>query len=119
MNFKKTVKVCNNKERIASAKLYNTFFLRMKGLMFAKRLKKGEAILLAFSSNVFAPIHTLFMRFPIDAVWIDENLKIVDVKKNIKPFTLFVKPAGNAKYVLELNAGSADGLKKGDCLRFK
>jgi uncharacterized membrane protein (UPF0127 family) len=46
------------------------------------------------------------MRFPIDALFLDEELRVVDVRRNVAPWraTRFVKRACS---VLELPAGAA------------
>lgn len=48
-------------------------------------------------------IHTFFMKFPIDVYVLDKNLKVVKVKKNLKPNRMFF---WNPKYnmVVELPA---------------
>lgn len=51
-------------------------------------------------------IHTCFMKFPIDAVFLDEQMKVVSLHKNIKPwrFAFSLK----ASSVVELAAGKID-----------
>jgi uncharacterized membrane protein (UPF0127 family) len=59
-------------------------------------------------------IHMFFMRFPIDAVFCDRDLVVLDVERNLQPW----KTAGRkgAKVVVELAAGAARDLKPGDRL---
>lgn len=80
--------------------------------MFSKRLRKGEGVILINSeeSIVNTAIHTFFVFFPIDVIWLDKNRKIVDFRKNVKPFTPLVVPKKAAKYVVEMAVGS---IKKG------
>lgn len=80
--------------------------------MFFRKLKKGEALVLINNeeSIVDTAIHTFFVFFPIDVVWLDKNKKIVDFRKNIRPFTPLVVPKKSAKYVVEMAGGS---IKKG------
>lgn len=64
-------------------------------------------------------IHTFLLGFPIDLIIADKNNKVVIVKKNIKPNSIFF---WNIKYdtVIELPFGSIDKSKtqKGDTLMF-
>jgi uncharacterized protein len=61
-------------------------------------------------------IHTFFMRFPIDVLFLDKQLKVVRVIENIKPWRL--SPwVFSAHSVLELAGGSVKGrVKTGDVL---
>ena len=71
-----------------------------------------------------AMIHTLFMRFAIDVVFLDRELKAVRVIEGLKPWRLSPWVLG-AHSVLELAAGAlrgADGgclVRKGELLEFK
>jgi uncharacterized membrane protein (UPF0127 family) len=75
---------------------------RFWGLMGRRALADGEALLLRPCSS----IHTMFMRFPIDVVFIDEGNEVVKVVSNLRPFRLTMAP-GSAQSVLELDAGAA------------
>jgi uncharacterized protein len=74
---------------------------RMKGLLGRSELAAGEGMLLRPATS----IHTLFMRFPIDAVFLDRNLVVRKVVVNVKPWRLVF--ARHARSVLELAAGEA------------
>lgn len=101
-------------------KICKDIFSRSKGLRFSKRLKKGQAVL--FISPEESYLHTsidmFFVFFPIDVVWLDSEKEIVDIKRNVKPFTPLVRPVKAAKYVIELPAGSCGLLKVGNRVRF-
>ena len=75
---------------------------RFWGLMGRKRLAQGGGLLLRPSSS----IHTAFMRFSIDAVFLDRNLRVVKVRPRLRPFRIAAALRG-AHSVLELNAGAA------------
>jgi uncharacterized membrane protein (UPF0127 family) len=75
---------------------------RMKGLLGREDLPPGEGILLAPASS----IHMLFMRFPIDAVFLDRDLVVRKVVPGLKPWRL--ASARGSKSVVELAAGEAD-----------
>jgi len=90
----------------------DTALTRMKGLLGRRDLPTGEGILLKPASSV----HMAFMRFPIDAVFLDRDLRVVKIAADLKPW----RAAGSrgAKAVLEIPAGEAErrGLTVGDRL---
>jgi hypothetical protein len=75
---------------------------RFWGLMGRRSLPEGGGLLLRPSSS----IHTAFMRFPIDVVFLDRELRVVKVVPEMKPFRVAVA-FGGARSALELNAGAA------------
>ena len=85
---------------------------RMKGLLGRSELRPGEGLLLRPASA----IHTFFMRFPIDAVFLDRDWRVVGIAGDVAPW----RTAGRkgAKAVLELPAGESArrGLRTGDLL---
>lgn len=87
-------------------------FTRLKGLLGRSGLEQGEGLLLRPASSV----HTCFMRFPIDAVFLDRELVVVGISDGLEPW----RAAGRrgAKAVLELSAGEAArrGLSVGEQL---
>jgi uncharacterized protein len=90
----------------------DTALARMRGLLGRRKLPSGEGILLKPASSV----HMAFMRFPIDAVFLDRDLRVVKIASDLKPW----RAAGSrgAKAVLEIPAGEAGrrGLSVGDRL---
>jgi len=87
-------------------------FLRARGLLGRSGLAEGEGILLRPASS----IHMFFMRFPIDAVFLDRELVVRKVVPDLKPWRL--AGARGAKAVLELAAGECErrGVRPGDRL---
>ena len=69
------------------AKIAKSLLSRIKGLMFCRKLKKGEALLLVNKSENIneSRIHTFFVFFKIDAVWLDSSRMVVDKKESIMP----------------------------------
>jgi uncharacterized membrane protein (UPF0127 family) len=90
----------------------DSFWSRMKGLLGRSTLAEDEGILLRPASSV----HMFFMRFPIDAVFLDREQQVVKVAGNLRPWRL----AGvrRSKAVLELPAGACErrGVREGDRL---
>ena len=92
-----------------SVRVADTYFLPLRGLL-GRRLREGEGLVLrpAFS------IHTSFMRYPIDVVFLDQDLKVVEIQPNVKPWR--AASSRSAREVVELQAGVAErrGLRVGD-----
>jgi len=92
------------------------FFSRFLGLMFMPQESFCGALLIQKCSS----IHTFFMRFCIDVVFLDKTYKVLRVVKNLKPWRV-VAPISCASSVLELKPGFADkyGIKEGITLSFE
>jgi uncharacterized membrane protein (UPF0127 family) len=89
--------------------LAETALARMRGLLGRSGLSSGEGMLLRPASS----IHTAFMRFPIDAVFLDRADRVVKVAADVPPWRMVA--CRGARTVLELNAGEAArrGLRAG------
>ncbi|SHH96974.1 DUF192 domain-containing protein [Clostridium grantii] len=57
------------------------FYSRLKGLLGKENLPENQCLIIYPCKS----IHTFFMKFPIDAVFIDKNYKVLKILKNIKP----------------------------------
>jgi uncharacterized protein len=92
--------------------LANRPHTRLRGLLGRRELPAGEGLLLRPTPS----IHTWFMRFPIDAVFLDSDLRVIDVLADVGPWRLAGRRGARA--VLELAAGEASrrGLERGDAL---
>ncbi len=88
---------------------------RMRGLLGRSALPPGGGMLI----ERCASIHTFFMRFPIDAVFLDAGLVVRKVAPNLKPWRL--ASCWSAGCVLELPAGALEGVgvAPGDTLRLE
>jgi hypothetical protein len=73
---------------------------RRKGLLGRTGLDASSALILA----PCAAIHTMFMRFDIDAVFVDDDGRAVKVVRELSPWRIAVDPTAHA--VVELPAGS-------------
>ena len=83
------------------ARVARTLFARMKGLIGTKCLPQGEGMLILRCNA----IHTFFMSFPIDAIFLDRNDCVVKVVRNIRPWRPFVWGGVRAVKVLEVASG--------------
>ena len=93
----------------------------MRGLMFRKDLSWNAGMLFVFydeEPRTFWMKNTLI---PLDMIFVDSNLKIVDIKENVPPCAEgdecpLYPSRERAQYVLEVNAGfvQENGIKIGD-----
>jgi uncharacterized membrane protein (UPF0127 family) len=77
----------------------DTPLARMRGLLGRKELPRGEGMLLRPAASV----HTAFMRFPIDVVFVDRNGRVLDIARSVRPWRAVA--CKGAKAVVELAAG--------------
>jgi uncharacterized protein len=98
----------------------SSFLQRFMGLMGRAALPAGNGLYLATGS-----IHMLFMRFPIDALFVskarpDGSRLVVGVREDLPPWRGLVLPVPDAEGVVELPAGTlrAHGVAVGDEVTF-
>lgn len=96
-----------HKMRVAS-----NIFSRMKGLMFSTSLPDCDGFLISPCNS----IHTFFMLYPIDVIFLDKDFKIVKVIYDLSPWRMtwvYFK----ARHVLEMKAGTLEkNLRAGDAV---
>ena len=85
---------------------------RMRGLLGRSGLAEGEGILLRPAGS----IHTFFMRFAIDVVFLDRDLVVVGIEPSLGPWRTASR--SGAKTVVELASGECErvGIQIGDTL---
>ena len=76
---------------------------KARGLMFSKK----RNLMFVFDKEQRISLHMWFVFFPIDVYFLDKNKKVIEIKKNFKPFT-FYKSKKKAKYVVEIADSIAD-----------
>ncbi len=86
--------------RIKSALAAHTFFERARGLLGRDGLPPDCGMLIERCNA----IHTFFMRFAIDAVFLDRNGAVVKIVRNIKPWHPCVWGGFRAKSVIEIQS---------------
>ena len=80
--------------------LADTSLKRLKGLLGKKLLPSGQALIIRPCSSV----HTFFMRFAIDVIFVNKQDQIIRVIPDLKPFSM-TRPYFHAAYVVELPVG--------------
>jgi len=93
----------------------DSFIKRLKGLMGSSYLEEGAGLLLVPCKS----IHTWFMNYPIDVVFLDKRNVIVEILHSVPPYRIgpIVKEAFSA---LELKAGTCRTLdiSSGDQVKY-
>jgi hypothetical protein len=96
----------------ARTELADNLFKRMRGLLGRASLPSGDGMLFRGESS----IHSAFMRFRFDAVFMDRELRVVGLAEDIPPWR--ARSARGARNILELAAGeiARTGVTVGDQL---
>ena len=94
--------------------LAKSFFKRLKGLMAKKDFAKNKALWILPCRG---GIHTFFMKFPIDVIFVNRHLQVSKVIKNIKPWRI-IELISTHHSVFEFKSPALEHiyLQKGDTL---
>jgi uncharacterized membrane protein (UPF0127 family) len=104
-----------------------SFFSKALGLMFRSGLPDGRGMLFPFSGEGRVGIWMLFMRFPIDLVYVNSAKRVVGIFERVRPvnwrpgtWKVYYPPVP-ARYVLEVASGTVKrtGTEIGDVLEFQ
>jgi uncharacterized membrane protein (UPF0127 family) len=105
------------------ASIANTDKQRELGLSGTKPLTPYEGMWFIFPQMGIYPFWMKDMQFPLDIVWVDDQMKIVDIQLNAIPesYPKTFIPKAPARYVLEIPAGSGErfGFFIGDTVSLK
>ena len=96
----KIINLTNNHILAENVLLSDSFLERLRGLLGRESLEKNHAMILRPSNSV----HTFFMRFPIDVLFVDRNNKVIKIANNLGPYKatgIYFKSA----FVIELPSG--------------
>lgn len=88
----RTIEICGVRAEVAE-----TLAERTKGLIGRDSLPPGTGLLIKRCNC----IHTFFMRFAIDATFLDGEGRVVRIVRNIRPWRLWVWGGWRARQVLE------------------
>ncbi|MGB2694596.1 MAG: DUF192 domain-containing protein [Dehalococcoidia bacterium] len=91
-------------ELASSARAARSMWSRMVGLLGRSSLGPGEALLIEPCGSV----HTAFMRFAIDVLYLDSANRVVKVVPRLRPFRVS-GAASRTHAVIELPTGVIDG----------
>lgn len=110
----KLLKTAQGRE-IARVEVARTTAERMRGLLGRNGLPPGQGMLIERCSS----IHTLFMKFSLDVIFLDRDGTVRKVVRRLAPWRL--AQAFGAADVVELAAGALDDLpvQAGDVLKIE
>jgi uncharacterized membrane protein (UPF0127 family) len=113
--MEKIINIDTGKTLVTKLKKADTFRTRFWGLLPSKSLPEGEGLLLTPCRS----IHTFFMRFKIDVLYLDQYYGIVRVYREVSPWRI-LPSCKKTNHVLELPAGmiSATETCKGHRIAF-
>jgi uncharacterized protein len=99
----KAVNLRTGKALATDVKVADTLFTRMKGLLGKKELLRGEALWIKLCFSV----HTFFMQFPIDVLFLDKRNEVIAIVSDLTPNRL-TRFYPRSVSVLELPIGTID-----------
>ena len=108
--------ISKNKALISKSKVVNSFFGKALGLMFKDEVDYSIVFNFYIENNTHY-IHTYFMKFSIDILFLDSNCKVTKIYKNVKPWRYDIY--GKGKYIIEFPAGKSFNTQIGDKISFK
>jgi uncharacterized protein len=116
-NHNRRLRICNltrQTELASAAELADHGAARNKGLLGRTHLPPGSGLWIVPCESV----HTFFMKFPIDLVYIDRNKRVKKVRSNVGPWRL--SACLSAHSIIELPAGVVHSTQTlpGDQLEF-
>lgn len=95
------VNLTNGEELASYVRAADTFFSRFRGLMLTDSLPEGHCLHIQPCRS----IHTFFMNYPIDVLYISENNEIVGTDDQLQPAKIGKRCKG-AYSVFELPVGT-------------
>ncbi|WP_105199900.1 MULTISPECIES: DUF192 domain-containing protein [unclassified Pseudoalteromonas] len=89
----------------------NSWWLRFRGLL-GRVIKPNQALLITPCSS----IHTMWMNYSIDVLYLDKEKRIVAIKRDLKPWKF--SACSEAYNLIELLSGQVDywGFKEGNII---
>jgi uncharacterized protein len=98
----------------------DSFFCRLRGLMFRTSLPQDQGLLLveARDSRLNTSIHMLFVQMDLAVIWINSLNKVVDtvLARSWRPA---YTPRKAARYILEIHPSRINEFKIGDHIEFQ
>ena len=109
-NKTKNIVICKRK------KLLRNIIQKAIGLMFSKKIRNIGYIFI-FKKPMKIDLHMFFVFYPIDVIFLDKEKKVIEIKRNFRPFTFYYSKS-RVSYVIELPKGKADHIDLKDLIEF-
>ena len=114
MMIRKLIQTKTNKIVAGELVVAKSTLTRAIGLLGRKSIKPSFGMMFPNCRS----IHTHFMLFTIDIIFVDDNNCITELKSNLSPWKILVAKNKQSKHIIELHSGTiqANNLIIGDCL---
>lgn len=109
MKTAKVIRKNDNQEIVAKCLVTQNSWERFVGLLGKDSLSENEGLWITPCNS----IHTYFMKFSIDVVYLDKSGRVLEIHQNVKPWVMHW-PRFDARAVLELPTGCSKNLRLGD-----
>jgi uncharacterized protein len=112
-------------ETCVAIEIADTDAARLRGLQGRFALDEGAGMLFVFPQEDLVSFWMKDTLIPLDMIWLDRDLQVVDIKADVPPCREnpcpVYTPAARALFVLEINAGAAKAfnIKTGEKAVFK
>jgi hypothetical protein len=105
-NLEKFFSIHGNQLKLLRVKHARTFGQRFMGLMGVSPREHDYALVFHMNEEgkMSASIHMLFMKMPIDVLFLDSEKKVVDIVSCLRPWVWNYTPKHESKFVVELPA---------------
>ena len=101
-----TLSIKSEKKPLASVERMDSWWAKGIGVLGRRSLPAGEGVWLTGAASV----HTCFVAFPLDILFLDRDLHVMSVQPGVPPWRALVSCPG-AVHTIELGAGTlAKGL---------
>ena len=118
-------KACISDKACFNVEIADTLSEREMGLSGRDSMDNNSGMLFIFQEEEMPGFWMKDMKFSLDIIWIDSDLKIVGIEKNLQPCQAIENcpvfyPDKKIMYVLEINFGLSDdfGFEKNDSVYF-
>ncbi|MBE8221685.1 MAG: DUF192 domain-containing protein [Bdellovibrionales bacterium] len=101
----------NSKTLSSKVHIAKNFSSRLKGLMFSNPLEGDHCLWISQCKSV----HSCFMKFTLDILFVDKKLKVVKIITDFKPWRV-TSICMKSDSVFEFSAGKLNNIKVGDHL---
>lgn len=110
----KIISTANGNVLFGRVRIADSFLKRLRGLTGITGLVEGECMVITPCSS----IHTFFMKFDIDVAFVDKDMCVLKIIKELRPGKA-VMPVKGAHSVIEADSrfSSMKGLNVGDVLK--
>ena len=92
-----------------------SFLARSEGLLGRRGLRPDTGMLI----DPCPSVHTWFMRFPIDVIFLDKKNRVVGLRRNMKPWRMAWSWRGAKTIELPVGAIAATRTQVGDIVAFQ